>query len=764
MADAFNRFNTGGQYFYQPQHPRTLNHRNGSPISNSRGLFQPNTDTPSPNRSPGTHSPAHNPYAMYNHSNHRQNHLLSSGAGHNFQTQMGLHKGFQNQNHGNNSHHMSSQTQDHGVVGHNSAFGNHQYSNSASNLTASTPHYAPTHLQNGNSDQSAVLGNSVSNEHWADQKAEYGRLQKAGDKPHFYARNSPHVSRFPGASQSSITRSMDTEEHGERRRALTASEEAEEAGSWDALDLGGHGLKSMGPSLFRHYPNLRKIYFNHNKLTWLPGEVGHMRNLTVLDLSFNKLDTLPAEVGMLTKLKKLLLYGNELRDLPYEIGSLYHLEVLGIAGNHMLRADYMERMREHGTKEFVRFLREQAPPPPPPNDREWIQLVDDADAEPEKFTVCSWNTLCDRAATQALYGYTPSGALTWEHRRGVILDELTHRNADILTLQEIDIENYNEYFRPNLAAEDYKGIFFPKSRAQTMAEKESKMVDGCAIFYKNTKYILLDKQLVVFSREAINRPDMKGEHDVYNRVMPRDHIAVVALLESRVTGSRLIVVNTHLAWEGHFADVKVVQVAILLEQIAKLAETYSNWPPCKDKELFKYANEDRADGLPETPIVPAPSMKYDNALQIPLLICGDFNSLADSGVHELITSGSLAPKHKDLGTQTYGDFTRHGMSHPFALKSAYASGGHWPFTNYTPDFHEVIDYAWYSTNSLQVTGLLGEVDPEYMRRVPGFPNWHFPSDHLALYVEFQVKSRKEARKAVEADFGSGSKQSSSSRH
>ena len=139
-----------------------------------------------------------------------------------------------------------------------------------------------------------------------------------------------------------------------------------------------------------------------------------------------------------------------------------------------------------------------------------------------------------------MYGYTPSEALAWQRRRDMIYDELTGRNADIMCLQEIDIENYNEFFRPSLAAEDYKGIFWPKSRALTMAEKEAKVVDGCAIFYKHSKYILLDKQCINYSREAISRADMKGEHDVYNRVMPRDHVAVVAFLENRTTGSRLI--------------------------------------------------------------------------------------------------------------------------------------------------------------------------------------------------------------------------------
>ena len=137
-------------------------------------------------------------------------------------------------------------------------------------------------------------------------------------------------------------------------------DEPEEPGAWDAMDLGGHGLKSMGATIFRHYPHLRKIYFNHNKLTWLPPTIGTMRSLTVLDLSFNDLQELPVEIGMLSNLKRLLLYDNNLDDLPYELGSLYQLEMLGIEGNPLRHCDYKERLMEHGTRELVRFLREQA--------------------------------------------------------------------------------------------------------------------------------------------------------------------------------------------------------------------------------------------------------------------------------------------------------------------------------------------------------------------------------------------------------------------
>ena len=184
MADGFNRFNTGGQFYYSNQHsghPRNLNHRNGSPIGNHRTLFQPNADTPSPNRSPGTNSPAHNPYSMYNHGNHRQNHgLLNGGAGHN-NYQMNMHKGFQGQGHGHQQHHVNNQHHDHGGIGGQGGFGNHQHNMSASTLSNTTPHFTPAHLQNGTPDNTGGLGKPP-NDQYAEHLREYGKLKLAGEK------------------------------------------------------------------------------------------------------------------------------------------------------------------------------------------------------------------------------------------------------------------------------------------------------------------------------------------------------------------------------------------------------------------------------------------------------------------------------------------------------------------------------------------------------------------------------------------------------
>lgn len=269
------------------------------------------------------------------------------------------------------------------------------------------------------------------------------------------------------------------------------------------------------------------------------------------------------------------------------------------------------------------------------------------------------------------------------------------------------------------------------------------------------RYTILDRQQIDFAHIAINRADMKHTADVFNRVMPRDHIAVVMFIENRETGDRLIVVNVHLFWDHLYRDVKVVQTAILVEQLTRIAESYAKRPACTaaEKSTFRFATEDAdVDAAPSADANEyQPSQEYPNGQAIPLVICGDFNSLPDSGVHELLNSGALAPDHVDFNGHAYGNFTRDGITHPFQLKSAYGSVDELSFTNYTSGFQGVIDYIWYSTNALQVAELLGDVDHEYMQRVPGFPNAHFPSDHLALMATFAFRQRKDRQKAIEGE-------------
>ena len=140
-----------------------------------------------------------------------------------------------------------------------------------------------------------------------------------------------------------------------------------------------------------------------------------------------------------------------------------------------------------------------------------------------------YNVLCDKYATRQLYGYCPSWGLNWEYRKKGIIEEVRHYSADIITLQvqphhslltantmlyihtvlekanvrlfttqciithlqEVETDQFYNFFLPELKRDGYDGIFSPKSRARTMSETERKHVDGCAIFYRTSKYVHL---------------------------------------------------------------------------------------------------------------------------------------------------------------------------------------------------------------------------------------------------------------------------------
>jgi CCR4-NOT transcription complex subunit 6 len=326
--------------------------------------------------------------------------------------------------------------------------------------------------------------------------------------------------------------------------------------------------------------------------------------------------------------------------------------------------------------------------------------------------VLTYNILCDKFATPQMYGYTPSWALKWDYRKEFILQEIMSYSADIVSLQEVDVEQYEEYFSHHLSEQGYEGVFYPKSRVRTMRDEEKRRVDGCAIFYKTSKFQLIEKQVVEYSQTCLQRADFRSSEDMYNRVMTKDHIGVVVLLENRDSGSRLIVANTHIHWDPAFRDVKLVQVAMLMDELAKIGDRFANFP----------AKLTVAEGFP-----PAP--KYTDGTRIPTLICGDFNSVPDlSGVYQFLSSGALDGKHEDFMGHVYGNYTKEGLSHKLALKSAYSNIGELPFTNLTPLYVGVLDYIWYTNNSLAVTGLLGEVDSGYLSKAVGFPNAHFPSE------------------------------------
>ncbi|OWF49841.1 uncharacterized protein LOC110451168 isoform X1 [Mizuhopecten yessoensis] len=367
-----------------------------------------------------------------------------------------------------------------------------------------------------------------------------------------------------------------------------------------------------------------------------------------------------------------------------------------------------------------------------PPSREWVWLAHSERNRPTAiFTVMCYNVLCDKYCTRQLYGYCPSWALNWEYRKKGIMEEIKHCAADIICLQEVETDQFYNFFLPELKRDGYDGIFSAKSRARTMTESERKYVDGCAIFYRTSKFSLLKEHLVEFNQVAM--ANAEGSDDMLNRVMTKDNIGLAAMLETKegvfengappenLIRQQIMVATAHIHWDPEFCDVKLIQTMMLMWELKHVIE--------ESIRSFR------------------PGSSTPDINSIPLILCGDLNSLPDSGVLEFLNSGKVSRNHIDFKERGYDDcLQRINVStekdfllHDFRLGRAY-DNDIMPFTNYTFDFKGIIDYIFYSRDHLNLLGLLGPLDADWFQqnKVVGCPHPHVPSDHFPLLAEYEM--------------------------
>lgn len=500
---------------------------------------------------------------------------------------------------------------------------------------------------------------------------------------------------------------------------------------WTELEVHGR-IKNISTGLFemRH---LTALFLGNNQLQVIPSGISQLCNLTLLDLSHNKIRNLPKEIGDMISLCHLYLNSNQLRVLPYELGKLFRLQTFALAHNPLSPEISKIYQDLNGDKKLLLYLLDHlALNIIPPPERSWIAARNiDPDKPIATFTILCYNVLCDKYATSNLYSYCPQWALNWECRKEYILKEIFNYSADIITLQEVETEQFKTLFLPKLEVEGYSGVFYPKSRSKTMNEEEKKYVDGCAIFWKKDKFEMERNQPIEFTKVAIEKA--QAHENMLNRVMPRDNIALAAVLRIKenlygphrvpsnasdnVTGSLLVVCTAHIHWDPEFCDVKLIQSMMLVHELQKLLDIVA--------------------------------LKYTlNVQHIPVLICGDFNSLPDSGVVEFLSKGAISKDHPDLKSFREESCLsclssdlkdQRNFTHSLRLDSA-VDTAQIPYTNYTLDFKGMIDYIFATPQSLARLGTLGPLDSTWVQqnKFVGFPQPHVPSDHIPIMAQYAV--------------------------
>ncbi|KAI3364589.1 hypothetical protein L3Q82_011371 [Scortum barcoo] len=225
--------------------------------------------------------------------------------------------------------------------------------------------------------------------------------------------------------------------------------------------------------------------------------------------------------------------------------------------------------------------------PPPPGDSTAFD-----------FSVMSYNILSQELLQDNAYLYRHCNptVLPWSHRLPNLLSEIQQHDADIMCLQEVQEDHYENQIKPALQALGYQCEY---------KKRTGRKPDGCAVIFKSSRLSLLSSNPVEFFRPG-------------DALLDRDNVGLVVLLQPNdATGgpdpsSFICVANTHLLYNPRRGDIKLAQLAILLAEISRLSRL--------------------ADGSTN-----------------PVVLCGDFNSTPQSPLYSFLTAGSLDYRGMQIG-------------------------------------------------------------------------------------------------------------------
>ncbi|KAJ4928783.1 hypothetical protein JOQ06_004408, partial [Pogonophryne albipinna] len=280
---------------------------------------------------------------------------------------------------------------------------------------------------------------------------------------------------------------------------------------------------------------------------------------------------------------------------------------------------FKERGEEHHSHHPSSAPQSQWPGKPVgPLQRHWQSSSPPCSTEPRPpgssaafdFSVMSYNILSQQLLQDNayLYRHCPPAVLSWDYRRPNLLAEIQQHDADILCLQEVQEDHYEEQIKPALQALGYQCEFKKRTGSKP---------DGCAVIFKSSRLSLLSSNPV----EYFQRGDA---------LLDRDNVGLVLLLRPKDARSQsdassfICVANTHLLYNPRRGDIKLAQLAILLAEINRLSRL--------------------PDGSTN-----------------PVVLCGDFNSTPWSPLYSFLANGSLEYKGLQSSMVSGQEFSPRGQ-------------------------------------------------------------------------------------------------------
>ncbi|XP_017102192.2 nocturnin isoform X6 [Drosophila bipectinata] len=326
----------------------------------------------------------------------------------------------------------------------------------------------------------------------------------------------------------------------------------------------------------------------------------------------------------------------------------------------------------------------------------------------QNLRLLQWNIL-SQTLGQHNDGFVrcPEEALTWEHRKYLIVQEILQNQPDVICLQEVD---HFKFLQTVLGTQNYEGIFFPKPDSPCLYIEQNNGPDGCAIFYKRDKLQLLgyDTRILEVWRVQSNQ------------------VAIAARLRMRANGREFCVCTTHL---------KARHGALL----AKLRNE-------QGRDLIRFVKQ--------------------FAGETPLLLCGDFNAEPVEPIYSTILGCDLLrlgsayadvklDREKILQpSEDVGEF----VSESIKREPPYTT---WKIREDGEECH-TIDYVFYTPDRLKIKNCLEFPAGEQIGK-NRTPSYQYPSDHFSLVCDFELLPSVENGAKSDSD-GEGISETEGSKH
>lgn len=198
-------------------------------------------------------------------------------------------------------------------------------------------------------------------------------------------------------------------------------------------------------------------------------------------------------------------------------------------------------------------------------------------------------------------------------------------------------------------------------------------------------------------------------------------------MRSNDTNKMLIVANTHLYFHPDADHIRLLQMALNMKYVE-----------------FVYSQMKTKHNL--------------NDDDLTIIFCGDFNSVPECGIYQLMTqklvnedcidfrSSKLKNEEKLFDLFHSFDFfvvdkeeavTGVTLRQPFDFKSAYNPVCDLKYTNFTPLFSALIDYIFYKPSNLKVVQVIPPPTIAELEAFTAIPSAVAPSDHIALIADLE---------------------------